>query len=439
MLGTPSEQVQGVGQERQQRRQAGAHRLRAPGQVHDQAAAKGPCAPPPERCERRLAEAPRPQELRDARRVTLDDVEGRLRGDVTWREPGPASGDHEARVPRCRADGRGDQGPLVGHNHRGAHLEARILQDPLRLGARDVFAGPRRRGIAHRDHGRARDHVIASDHMLGSALALLLQAGAPALETRTVSVAVTDSAGHPVEDLAPDELALVENGVVRDIVQIAPDERPLTVAILVDSSEEISSTYRLYLIAAVKGLVKALPPGSRYGIWVTGDRPRKLVDVGDDRGAVSALGRVAPTGGNTLLDALVEVTTELKKREGERLAVVAVTGMTTEFSSRDRYRVVEECEKRAELYLFFAFDEGSGNFENRNSYDYVMSHLTRKPGGRLERAITAMGSEKVLASFAADLAPTLRVSYETLPELKERKVELQVSRPGVRVRALPGP
>ena len=276
--------------------------------------------------------------------------------------------------------------------------------------------------------------------MLGALAVLLLQAAAPALETRTVAVVVTDAAGRPIQDLAPDEVALVENGVVRDVVRIAPDERPLTVAILVDSSEELSSIYRLYLIDAVTALVKALPAGARYGIWVTGDRPRKLVDLTEDRGAVSALKRVAPTGGNTLLDALVEVTTELgKQREGERFAVVALTGMTTEFSSRDRFRVVEECQKRAELFLFLAFDEGRADFENRTSYDHVMSQLTRKPGGRLERAITAMGAAKTLASFAADLGPTLRLSYETPPELKERKIELQLSRPGLRVRALPGP
>lgn len=275
--------------------------------------------------------------------------------------------------------------------------------------------------------------------MLGALAALLLQASAPALETRTVDVVVTDAAGRAVQDLAPDEVALVENGVVRDIVRIAPDERSLSVAILVDSSEEISSVYRLYLIDAVTALVKALPGGARYGIWVTGDRPRKLLDLTEDRGAAGALKRAAPSGGNTLLDALVEVTTELgKKREGERLAVVAVTGMTTEFSSRDRFRVVEECEKRADLFLFFAFDEGRADLENRTSYDYVMSHLTKKPGGRLERAITAMGSAKILAGFAADLAPGLRLSYETPPELKERKIEVQVSRPGLRARALPG-
>jgi hypothetical protein len=277
--------------------------------------------------------------------------------------------------------------------------------------------------------------------MSGVLFALLLQASPAALETRTVSVVVTDAEDHSVRDLGPEEVALVENGVVRDIVKILPDERPLTVAILVDSSEEIATTYRLYLIEAVAALVKALPEGARYGLWVTGDRPRRLLEVTEDRGAASpALKRVAPSGGNTLLDALVEVTKELgQQREGERRAIVAVTGMTTEFSSRDRFRIVEECEKQADQFLFFAVDEGHADFEQRTNYDYVISHLTKRPGGRAERAITAMGAPKTVADFAPDLRPSLRLSYETPADLKERKIDVQVSRPGLRVRTLPGP
>jgi von Willebrand factor type A domain len=269
---------------------------------------------------------------------------------------------------------------------------------------------------------------------------LMLQAGpatSPALETHTVTVTLTDASGRGVTDLGSDELALVENGVVRDLVKITPDARPLVVAILVDSSQELSSTYRLYLVDAVAALVKALPEGARYAIWVTGERPRKLVDVTDDRAAVAALKRVAPQGGNTLLDGLVEVTKELRKREGDRLAVVAVSGYTTEFSSRDRYRVAEEARRNADLFLFFSFDEGLASFENRTSYDYVMQELIKDPGGRLERAITAMAATKTLPGLARDLQPGLRLTYESVAGLKQRNIEVQVSRPGLQVRVGP--
>lgn len=266
--------------------------------------------------------------------------------------------------------------------------------------------------------------------------ALLLQApppAAPALETHSVAVSILDAGGQAVE-VGPDEIALVENGVVRDVVQMTRDERPLSVAILVDTSQEIASTYRLYVVEAVTNLVKALPPGARYGLWVTGDRPKRLVDFTDDRAAVAALKRVAPQGGNTMLDALSEATKELRKREGERAVVVAVTGYTTEFSSRDRYRVVDEAGRRADQFLFYVFEEGQASFENRLNYDYVIQHLVEDPGGRLERSITAMSIGKTLPTLTRDLQPGWRLTYESVPDLKQRKVEVQVSRPGLSVR-----
>jgi hypothetical protein len=45
-----------------------------------------------------------------------------------------------------------------------------------------------------------------------------------------------------------------------------------------------------------------------------------------------------------------------------------------------------------------------------------------------------MGVEPGLRKLAADFAGQYRLRYATLPELKERKLEIQVARPGARVR-----
>ena len=63
-----------------------------------------------------------------------------------------------------------------------------------------------------------------------------------------------------------------------------------------------------------------LPEGTRYAVWTTGDRPTKVVDSRRRR-AAAAQGpeaRRSRTGGNTLLDALVEASRDLQKKEGER-------------------------------------------------------------------------------------------------------------------------
>jgi hypothetical protein len=183
------------------------------------------------------------------------------------------------------------------------------------------------------------------------ALVLLLQgappAGAPA-EARTLNVSVTDDKGAPVTGLRAEEVVVLENGVAREVSKLEPETRPLLAAVIVDSSEPVGTLYRLNVVDAVVRFLARLPEGSRYALWTTGDRPTKVVDFTDDRvRAGAALKRAFPRGGNTLLDAIVEASEDLKQREGQRTAVVVVSGNGLGFSNYDRLQVVERALKNA--------------------------------------------------------------------------------------------
>ena len=89
----------------------------------------------------------------------------------------------------------------------------------------------------------------------------------------------------------------------------------------------------------VPAVLGRLPDASRFAVWTTGDRPTKVVDFTDDAAQASrALKRTFPRGGNTVLDAIVEASEDLKEKEGERTAVVVVSGNGLGFSSYDRTR-----------------------------------------------------------------------------------------------------
>ena len=280
--------------------------------------------------------------------------------------------------------------------------------------------------------------------MSALAVAILLAVQAPAAppktaagtEIRALTVTLVDDKGQEVADVSADDVALVENGVHRDVASFARDTRPLAVAILVDSSEAVSSSYRLNVVDAVVGLVARLPEGARYAIWTTGDRPIKLVDYTDDRGAAgAALRRVAPQGGNYTLDALAEASRDLAKlaREGDRKAVVAVTGLGPEFSYRDKQRAAEEAEGRAELFLSVQVEVPEGDFDTRTRLSYTLERLATASGGRADQVLSYMALDSALKKLSAHLASAFRLRYATLPELKKRKLELSVARPGTRV------
>jgi VWFA-related protein len=249
---------------------------------------------------------------------------------------------------------------------------------------------------------------------------------------------VTDDKGAPVEGLVPEEVALLENGLARDVSSLTLDRRALTLVLLVDTSQATSPFFRLNLLDPITSFLRRLPEGAQYSLWTTGDRPTKLVDfTSDPDEAVRALKRVAPQGGSTMLDALVEASAELKKKEAERTAVVAVSAIGIEFSSRSRYQVTDDVPKNTELVLALQIDEGETDAESRANYEYVFSELARRTGGVHEIALSSLGADSAMKKLSAVLRGSYRLSYATLPGLKNRKLEVKVARPGVKVKVGP--
>jgi VWFA-related protein len=279
--------------------------------------------------------------------------------------------------------------------------------------------------------------------MIALAAALLLQASTPA-DVRTLDVWITDSKGAAVRGLVPDEAAVVENGVARSVTRMEQDHRPLTLAVVVDSSAPMGTFYRMHLVEPIVQLLNQLPEGSRFAVWVTGDRPQKIADWGDDVAAASrALKRTAPSGGNTVLDAIVEAAADLKQKEGERAAMVVVSGVGLGFANYERRQVVEKATASGATFMVVQFEEAGSPAESgdqqvtRLDYDYVFEGLTRQTGGLREITMSAMGVPNSMGRVVQALTAPYRLSYVTVPDLKERKVEVRVARPGVKVRTGP--
>ncbi len=279
--------------------------------------------------------------------------------------------------------------------------------------------------------------------MIVLAAVLLLQAATPA-DVRTLDVWVTDSKGSAVRGLVPEEAAVMENGVARSVTRLEADRRPLTVAVIVDSSAPMATFYRLHLVEPIVQLLNQLPEGSRFAVWTTGDRPQKIADWSDDVAAASrALQRVAPQGGNTVIDAIVEAVADLKQKESERSAVVVVSGVGIGFSNYERRQAVEKAKSGGATFMVVQFDEtgepsqAAGEAVTRLDYDYVFDNVARQSGGLREITMSAMGVPRALEKVAQALKAPYRLSYTTVPDLKERKVEVRVARPGVKVRTGP--
>ena len=253
---------------------------------------------------------------------------------------------------------------------------------------------------------------------------------------------VHDAKGVPVRDLDPTDVSLQMGGQAVPIERFELDERPLHVALVVDSSQPIASHYRLQLIDAARTFVGSLPEGTKLSVWTTGDRPTRIlestkVEEGITATVMSRLERVIPMGGNTILDALVEVSKE-RSTEGGRPVLVFISCEGPGFANDAREIVVDQVMKTGvEVMGVLASERGEssgGGDVAPQDYDYVFGSLTERTGGRLERSVSSMGARTAIAKVAADLRSTYRLSYFQASGAKRSRATLDVARPSVKVR-----
>jgi hypothetical protein len=266
---------------------------------------------------------------------------------------------------------------------------------------------------------------------------MLLQAPAPGI-VRTVDVTALTKKGARVDDLPAAEVGVVENGVAREVVRVQRDPRPLALVVIVDDSLATGSGFRFDVIDAVEGFLKGMPSGTRYCLWLTADRPARVVEWSEQpTDAGHALRRTPQRGANTFIDAVAEASRDVAKREGDRTAVVAITGSGPEMSHRDKTRAVDEALPHAERFYVAQIREGEEPFERLEAQAYVIDRLTRESGGALEDTLTSVGLAKALDRIAAALLSQYRIAYRTEPDLKQRKLEITLANPDLRAKIAP--
>ncbi len=280
--------------------------------------------------------------------------------------------------------------------------------------------------------------------MIRFVLAALLIALQPVGETYSVRAVVADEKGTALRDLEPNDVSLTVDGASVALSRFERDERPARVALLIDSSQPMSTAYRLQFMDAAKAFIASLPATTRVNVWATGDRPQKVIDdlnldaEGTAKEVAQRLSRVATTGGNTFLDALVEASEDLQKKEGERKIVVFISGTGPGFASDPRQGIVDDVLKTGVEVAGVLVSEGGGSSGggdvSQEDYDYVTATLTDRTGGRLERPLSVMGAGQALQRVAADLRSTYRLTYSYKGAGRRPKIALQVARDKVKVR-----
>ena len=262
--------------------------------------------------------------------------------------------------------------------------------------------------------------------------------------TRSVTIAVYTKKLAVVGDLKAEELAISEGGRERRVLAVEPDARRLDVAIVIDSSASVASSYRSELVPGVIEFLKAMRPDTAVAVWTTA--PAKVADFGSDPAVVEPkLRTIAAAGGNYAVDSMTDACKELGPRGAPRRAVVYVGGASLLANAQnlaELMRAVGVARAVPMTVLLLAGGNGGGAGEMSgnavHSFDVqgYFGGMAKGYFGSYVESLSPLAVTQWLRQAAADLNGQYRVVFESEqgPEgvlkvsLKRKDAKLRVGR-----------
>jgi hypothetical protein len=239
----------------------------------------------------------------------------------------------------------------------------------------------------------------------------------------------------PITGLGTDAFAVREDEIAREVLRVTPATSPMSVAIIVDNSQATTPTIA-DLRKGLSAFVKSLDGIGPVAIITVADRPTILRDYTTSQAQLQEAANkifALPGSGATLLDAIVEVSKGMSKRDTDRAAIVVVTGEHQEFSNRYYRDVLDELAKGgAQMHALVLTGRGgtSLNDEARNRAS-VLDLGPIESGGTREDILTSQAYDTKLLEMAAILKSQHRVVYSRPQTLiPPKKVQVSATKSG---------
>ena len=308
-----------------------------------------------------------------------------------------------------------------------------------------------------------RAKAVLTDGRTSEDLVLLNMTGEiDEIEVREVELFATifDRRRRPISDLTRKEIQISEEGVEQKINRFERVlDLPVHLSLVIDSSSSMEEELPLFISSTVKFFNSILKPEDQTAVVTFDVRTSLAVPFTRDRSWLeSGVAFLSARGGTALWDGLVGTLNYFGGLEGKRAMILVSDG--DDQHSRFSYKNTLSFAERAgvAVYVLFprfsglhwhpnALDDGAGNSHlrfNRKVQSFKESDVRRK---RLQNLAEETGGlffevaneEQLDVAFDAienDLRSQYLVTYQSEPSGDGfRKIRLEVSRRGARIRA----
>jgi VWFA-related protein len=259
-------------------------------------------------------------------------------------------------------------------------------------------------------------------------------------EERLAFTSVLDAAGEPVQDLAAGDFTVYENGVAREVLDVTRSADPLRIALLVDTSEAIDNDVS-NVRDAVRDFIRAVNGVHELALYEFGGRPALLADYSRDLTAHQAAARrliARPGTGAYLLDAILEASRDLRKREDLRPVIVVISSDGPEFSDRYHRMVLDDLRSTGATLHSFLIEDRTVPLDRSRSVrerEFTLAEGTRGTGGRREHLLTSMSLDERLRDLAVELKNQYQIVYSRPESLvPPERLDVRVTRAGLTAR-----
>ena len=252
--------------------------------------------------------------------------------------------------------------------------------------------------------------------VIGAWQAGAAQAPQPSSDTRTrqIYVSAVDNKGAPVTGLTVGDFVVKEDNAVREVLDVKPADEPLHIAVLIDDSAGAMEATS-YLRDGLTAMLERLRGKAQIALITVGERPTVLSQYTPDTEQLNQqVRRIFPrsNAGAYLLDAIVDASRGLAKRETDRRVILAVTFEGVDYSNTQHEVVLRELQKSgAALHVVAIGTPSAALTDEMRNRGMALSEGTSRTGGRRDQVLSLSGIPDKLKQAADELLNQYVVTY----------------------------